>query len=69
MAKFVVQERARTGSGAPEFLVVNLEDQGRPVASFDDRASAEAHVEKLSKGPLDWDEQDNWKDSWDDDEE
>lgn len=69
MARFVVQERSRTGAGSPEFLVVNLDDQGRPVASFDDRASAEAHVEKLSAGPLDWEEQEAWKDEWDDEDQ
>ncbi len=68
MARFVVQERTQTGTGTPEYLVVNLDDESRPVASFRDRAAAEAHVEKLSHGPLDWDEQEEWKDDWDDED-
>ena len=69
MEKFVVQERGRTGSGTPEFLVVNLEDRSRPVASFAQRDAAEAHAEKLNAGPLDWDEQEQWKDEWDEEDE
>lgn len=69
MAKFVVQERDRNTTGSPEYLVVNLEDKERPVATFGERAAAEAHAEKLNAGPLDWDEQEQWQDDgWDDDD-
>lgn len=69
MAEFIVQERNRTGSGDTEYLVVNVDDQSRPVASFTDRAAAEAHVTKLSSGPLDWDDQEAWKDDWKEDDD
>lgn len=68
MARFVTRQRDRVGTGATEHLVVDLEDRERPVASFPDRAAAEAHAERLNAGPLDWDEQEQWKDPWDDDE-
>jgi hypothetical protein len=67
VANFVVQERSRTGSAASEFLVVNPDDQHRPVASFPDRAAADAHAAKLNAGPLDWDEQEAWQDPDEDD--
>lgn len=70
MGKFVVQERDRNVTGTPEYLVVNVEDKGRPVASFADRPAAEAHAEKLNAGPLDWDEQEEWQDDgWDDEDD
>lgn len=68
MEKFVVEERARIGRGDPEYLVVNLEDRRRPVASFDQREEAQVHAEKLNAGPLDWEEQEQWQDEWDDDD-
>jgi hypothetical protein len=70
VSKFVVQEREEPGTGRREFLVVNREDQWRPVASFDDRQEAQAHAERLNAGPLDWDEQEEaWKDDWDRDDD
>lgn len=69
MPRFEVTERSRTGSGTTEYLVVDTEDQRRPVASFGDRSAAEAHADKLESGPLDLDEQEQWKDEWDDDDQ
>lgn len=66
-ARFVVRERARTGSAANEYLVVDTRDRSRPVASFASRDDAEAHADRLEAGPLDWDEQEQWKDDDDDD--
>jgi hypothetical protein len=70
VAKFVVQERDRTTTGTPEYLVLNLEDRKRPVASFGTREEAETHAGKLNAGPLDWEEQEQWQDEddWDDDD-
>lgn len=68
MPRFEVRQRDRTGSDRTEFLVVDNDDGSRPVASFDDRAAAEAHAERLAEGPFDWDEQDAWNDDdWGDD--
>ncbi|MBW3618747.1 MAG: hypothetical protein KY461_00745 [Actinobacteria bacterium] len=66
MGKFVVQERDRSTSGTAEYLVLNVEDRSRPVASFRERADAQAHADKLNAGPLDWDEQEQWQedDDW-----
>lgn len=69
MARFVVRERERAVSGRAQFLVVDTEDEGRPIAEFDDRESAEAHAERVNAGPFDWDEQEAWKDEWEDDGE
>lgn len=71
MGKFVVTERDRNVSGTAEYLVVNVEDKRRPVASFATREEADAHAEKLNAGPLDWDEQEQWQDDddWDDDDD
>lgn len=68
VSKFVVEERGRSGLARSEYLVVNVEDQRRPVASFDDRDAAEAHADKLNAGPLDWDEQEQWQDPWEDED-
>lgn len=64
MARFVVRERPRPGRAATEYLVVDTDNSDLPVASFDDRGSAEEHVERLAAGPFDWDEQDQWQDDW-----
>lgn len=69
MARFTVEERSRTGRADVEYLVVDTDDHHRPVASFDERAAAEAHAERLEAGPLDWDEQEQWQDDWDDDQQ
>lgn len=69
MARFVVRQRERAVSGVAQFLVVDAEDEHRPIAEFDDREAAEAHAARLEKGPLDWDEQDAWDDGWDDDQD
>lgn len=66
MTRFTVRQRERAVGGAPQFLVVDREDEHRPVAEFDDRDAAEAHATRLNQGPFDWDEQDAWKDDWDD---
>lgn len=67
MTRFEVRER-ELASGHTEFLVVDAEDDLRPVAEFGDRDAAEAHAAKLEDGPLDWDEQEAWKDDWDDED-
>lgn len=67
MARFVVRERLRPVSGVAQFLVVDTEDEQRPVAEFDDRETADAHAARLEEGPFDWDDQDAWQDEWDDD--
>lgn len=68
MARFIVRQRERAVTGRPQFLVVDTEDEHRPVAEFDDREQAQAHADRLNEGPFDWDEQDAWKDEWDDDD-
>lgn len=65
--KFVVRRRSDDVRGSGDFLVVNVEDAGRPVAEFSDEDAARAHADKLNQGPLDLDEQEAWKDDWDDD--
>lgn len=69
MGRFIVREREEPGSGRTEYLVEDTRDRNRPVAEFADRAAAEAHAEKLEAGPLDWDEQEAWKDEWDEDDD
>lgn len=69
MSRFIVRERERSVSGRAQYLVVDAEDAHRPVAEFDDREAAQAHADRLAEGPFDWDEQDAWKDDWDDDAE
>ena len=66
--KFVVRDRSEDVRGRSRFLVVNTEDDDRPVAEFEQREAAEEHAEKLNQGPLDWDEQEQWQDEWEDDE-
>lgn len=68
MTRFIVRERERAVSGNPQFLVVDTEDDHRPVAEFGERDPAQAHADRLNQGPFDWDEQDAWKDEWDDEE-
>ena len=68
VTRFVVRERERAVSGRPQYLVVDTEDRHRPVATFDDRDEAQAHADRLAEGPFDWEEQEAWKDDWDDDE-
>ena len=68
MARFTVTERSKTGRAATEYLVVDSEDDDRPVAEFDDRQAAQQHADRLNQGPLDWDEQEAWQDEWDDDD-
>lgn len=67
LSRFVVRERERAVSGAPQYLVVDSEDRYRPVAEFDGHDAATAHAKRLNEGPFDWDEQDAWQDDWDDD--
>ncbi len=67
MGRFVVRGRERT-DGRPEYVVEDTESGHRPVAEFADRQAAEAHAAKLDAGPLDWDDQEAWKDEWDDED-
>lgn len=69
MGRFQVRQRTRTGSAEVEYVVEDTEDRQRPVAEFTDRGEAEAHAQKLNAGPLDWDEQEAWKDEWDDEDD
>ena len=69
MGRFQVRQREKTGSAEVEYVVEDTDDERRPVAEFPDRAAAEAHAEKLNAGPLDWDEQEAWKDDWEDEDE
>ncbi len=67
MARFEVREGEHPVSGRPRYAVVDTHHDDLPVARFDSRQDAQAHVDKLEQGPLDWDEQEAWKDDWDDD--
>lgn len=71
MARFRVVEREGM-RGEQRFAVVDSESDDLPVATFERREDAEAHVEKLEKGPMDLDEQEEWQEedwgdweSWD----
>jgi hypothetical protein len=57
------REPVRPHSGCED---ADPDDEYRSVASFADRESAQAHADRLNAGPLDWDEQEAWKDDWDD---
>lgn len=69
MARFVVRERERTGRSGSEFLVLDTDHDDLPVAQFDTRDAAESHALRLAQGPFDWDEQEAWKDPWDEDDD
>lgn len=68
MARFQVVTGEHPADARPEYVVVDTENRDLPVAHFDDRDDADEHADKLNHGPLDWDEQEAWKDEWDDEE-
>ena len=59
MARFEVQQinPKRYDPRDVSYEVVDTED-GKAVASFDDRAAAQAHADRLNEGPFDLDAQD-----------
>lgn len=67
MARFQVREGEHPGDASPQYAVVDTANDDLPVARFASRDDARAHAQKLEQGPLDWDEQDAWKDDWKDD--
>lgn len=69
MTRFKVIEREDPAGTRQRFGVVDTESSDLPVAEFDTREAAQAHVERLAQGPFDWDEQEAWKDDWADDED
>lgn len=69
MARFELVHDERPLTGRKVILVVDREDDSRPVARFTELDEATAHAARLNAGPLDWDEQEAWKDEWDDDQQ
>lgn len=67
MARFQVRLGEHPGDSRPQFAVVDTRHD-LPVARFASRDEAQAHADKLEQGPLDWDDQEAWKDDWDDDD-
>lgn len=59
MARFEVQQinPKRYDPRDVSYEVVDTEG-GKAVASFDDRAAAQAHADRLNEGPFDLDQQD-----------
>ncbi|MGH3442280.1 MAG: hypothetical protein ACRDUY_09610 [Nitriliruptorales bacterium] len=68
MARFRVREDEHPGNARTMYTVVDTQEDDLPVARFDQRHAAEVHAAKLNAGPLDWDEQEAWKDEWADDD-
>ncbi|HEX9767241.1 MAG TPA: hypothetical protein VGA36_10795 [Nitriliruptorales bacterium] len=68
MSRFKVIERESTLGTGPRFAVVDSQNNDLPVAEFATREAAQAHADRLAQGPFDWDEQEAWKDDWDDED-
>lgn len=65
--RFQIRKDEHVADARNVYTVIDTEADDLPVARFDQRDAAESHAAKLNAGPLDWDEQDAWKDEWDDD--
>ncbi len=68
MARFEIREREEI-SGRIRYAVVDTEWRDLPVANFSSREDAEAHADRLNHGPLDLEEQEAWKDEWEEEDE